>query len=72
MIGVVKSNKMMKTVVVECERLVLHPKYKKYIKKKTRLYAHDEKGECAIGDRVMVTETRPLSKLKRWRVIKKL
>ncbi|MEO0101200.1 MAG: 30S ribosomal protein S17 [candidate division WOR-3 bacterium] len=72
LVGIVKSNKMEKTVVVECERLVQHPKYKKYIKKKTRLYAHDEKNECQIGDRVMIKETRPLSKLKRWRVVKKL
>ncbi len=72
LIGVVKSNKMDKTVVVECERLVKHPKYKKYLKKKTWLYAHDEKNECQIGERVMVKETRPLSKLKRWRVVKKI
>ncbi len=71
-VGIVKSDKMDKTVVVEVTRLVKHPKYKKYIRKRTKLYAHDEKNECAIGDRVMLMETRPLSKLKRWRVIKKL
>jgi small subunit ribosomal protein S17 len=72
LIGTVISNKMEKTVVVESERLVMHPKYKKYIRKQTRCYAHDEKNECQIGDRVMIMETRPLSKLKRWRVIKRL
>ncbi|MCS7249802.1 MAG: 30S ribosomal protein S17 [candidate division WOR-3 bacterium] len=71
-IAVVKSNKMDKTVVCEVERLVMHPKYKKYIRKKTKLYAHDPNNECQIGDKVLLMETRPLSKLKRWRVVKKL
>ncbi len=71
-IGVVKSAKMQKTVVVAIERLELHPKYKKYIRKRTKLYAHDEKADCVEGDRVLVAETRPLSRLKRWRVVKKL
>lgn len=69
-IGTVLSNKMKKTVVVQVERRVLHPKYKKYIKKRTKLYAHDEKNEAKIGDCVMLVASRPLSKLKRWRVFK--
>ena len=71
-IGKVLSNKMNKTVVVQIERKVLNPKYKKYIKTRTKLYAHDEKGESKIGDQVELIETRPLSKLKRWRVSKVL
>jgi small subunit ribosomal protein S17 len=71
-VGKVMSNKMQKTVVVLVERRVLHPKYKKYIKRRTKLYAHDEKNEAKIGDRVMLLETRPLSKTKRWRVSKVL
>lgn len=69
--GVVESAKMQKTVVVSVERLELHPKYKKFIRKRTKLYAHDEKAECRQGDRVVLAETRPLSRLKRWRVVKK-
>ncbi|MEO0091300.1 MAG: 30S ribosomal protein S17 [candidate division WOR-3 bacterium] len=68
--GIVISNKMNKTVVVVVERKVLHPKYKKYITKRTKLYAHDEKNECKIGDQVLLESTRPLSKLKRWRVVR--
>jgi small subunit ribosomal protein S17 len=71
-VGRVVSAKMMKTVVVMIDRLELHPKYKKYIRKRTKLYAHDEKAECQEGDRVLLTETRPLSRLKRWRVVKRL
>ncbi len=71
-IGKVLSNKMQKTVVVLVERKVLHPKYKKYIKRRTKLYAHDEKNEAKVGDRVMLVQTRPLSKTKRWRVNKVL
>ncbi|MEO0067699.1 MAG: 30S ribosomal protein S17 [candidate division WOR-3 bacterium] len=71
-VGTVVSAKMQKTVVVETERLEQHPKYKKYIRRRTKLYAHDEKAECQEGDRVLLMETRPLSKLKRWRVVKKL
>ena len=66
--GVVSSDKMDKTVVVMVNRLVLHPVYKKYIRKKTKVKAHDEKNECHVGDKVMLIETRPLSKDKRWRV----
>ncbi len=60
--GVVSSDKMDKTVVVMVNRLVLHPTYKKYIRKRTKVKAHDEKNECHIGDKVLLTETRPLSK----------
>ena len=67
-VGVVVSDKMDKTVVVQVERLVKHPKYKKYIRKRRKFKAHDEKNECKIGDRVLIWETKPLSKDKRWRV----
>jgi small subunit ribosomal protein S17 len=67
-IGVVVSNKMQKTVVVEVERLVMHPLYHKYLRRRSRFMAHDEKNECKVGDRVQIKETRPMSKLKRWRV----
>jgi len=70
--GTVKSAKMQKTIVVEVERLEQHPKYKKYIRRRSKLYAHDERDECQAGDRVLLTETRPLSKLKRWRVVKRI
>jgi small subunit ribosomal protein S17 len=66
--GVVWSDKMNKTVIVMVNRLVLHPVYKKYIRKKKKVKAHDEKNECRIGDKVLLIETRPLSKEKRWRV----
>ena len=68
--GVVLSNKMQKTVIVSVERTVLHAKYKKYLKRLTKVKAHDEKSECRIGDRVIIVETRPLSRDKRWRVSK--
>ena len=67
-VGVVISNKMQKTVVVEVERLVMHPLYQKYLRRRSRFMAHDEKNECRIGDRVAIRETRPLSKNKRWMV----
>jgi small subunit ribosomal protein S17 len=66
--GVVSSDKMDKTVVVMVNRLVRHPVYKKYIRKRTKVKAHDEKSECHIGDKVLLIETRPVSKEKRWRV----
>ena len=66
--GVVISNKMQKTIVVEGERRLRHPTYGKVVKKKHRFYAHDEKQQCQEGDLVRIVETRPLSKLKRWRV----
>lgn len=68
-IGIVVSNKMEKTITVAIERKVQHPIYKKYFKKTTKLLAHDEKRESGIGDRVKIMETRPLSKLKRWRLV---
>jgi small subunit ribosomal protein S17 len=66
--GKVVSSKMNKTVVVAVERMVKHPLYQKYIKRTTKLYAHDEKNDAREGDTVRVVETRPLSKLKCWRV----
>ena len=69
-VGKVVSNKMDKTIVVAVENSVEHPFYKKIIKRTVKLKAHDENNECAIGDRVRVMETRPLSKEKRWRLVK--
>lgn len=69
-IGRVVSNHMQKTIVVAVQRLLRHPVYQKTIKKTSKLYAHDEKNECQIGDLVKVMETRPLSRLKRWRLLK--
>ena len=69
-IGKVVSNRMQKTIVVAVKRLLRHPVYQKTIKKTSKLYAHDEKNECQIGDLVKVMETRPLSRLKRWRLLK--
>ncbi len=66
--GVVSSDKMDKTVIVMVNRLVRHPVFKKYVRKRTKVKAHDEKNECHIGDRVLLIETRPLSREKRWRV----
>jgi small subunit ribosomal protein S17 len=68
-LGIVISNKMDKTITVAIERKVPHPIYKKYFKKTSKLMAHDEKGECHIGDKVKIMETRPLSKNKRWRLL---
>ncbi len=67
--GLVVSNKMDKTIVVAIEDNVRHPLYKKIIKRTVKLKAHDENNECNRGDRVMVMETRPLSKDKRWRLV---
>ena len=66
--GIVVSDKMDKTVVVAIEDNVRHPLYKKIIKRTVKVKAHDENNECGTGDRVLVMETRPLSKDKRWRV----
>jgi small subunit ribosomal protein S17 len=68
-IGQVISNKMNKTIVVAVERRVKHPLYKKYVKKTRTFMAHDANNECEIGDRVRIMETRPLSKLKCWRLV---
>jgi len=69
-IGKVVSNKMDKSIVVAIESRVAHPIYKKYYKKTTKLMAHDPNNECQIGDIVEIMETRPLSKRKRWRLVK--
>jgi small subunit ribosomal protein S17 len=66
--GVVVSNKMTKTVIVAVVRQVKHEAYGKYIRKTSKHFAHDEKNECQIGDRVRIVETRPMSKMKRWKV----
>ncbi len=64
--GVVVSDKMQKTVVVKVDRLVKHPLYNKYIKRSVRYKVHDEKNSCKAGDKVIISECRPLSKDKRW------
>ncbi len=69
-VGVVVSDKMDKTVVVAVDRLVRHPLYKKVVRRTSKFYAHDEHNECRVGDIVEIMETRPLSKLKRWRVVR--
>ena len=66
--GVVVSDKMDKTVVVMVERLAQHPKYKKRLKRRTKVKVHDEANRCGVGDRVLIAETRPLSREKRWAV----
>jgi small subunit ribosomal protein S17 len=68
-VGVVRSSKMDKTIVVTAERRVMHPKYGKYVKKTTKFVAHDEKNECNAGDIVKIMETRPMSKTKMWRLV---
>ncbi|QQL45830.1 30S ribosomal protein S17 [Sulfuriroseicoccus oceanibius] len=71
-VGKVVSAKMDKTIVVEFTARVPHPKFKKIIKQSKKFYAHDEKGEAQLGDKVRIVETRPLSKLKRWRLVEVL
>ena len=66
--GIVVKNKMDKTVVVQVARMIVAPLYKKYVRRRSRFMAHDEKNECRIGDTVRILESRPLSKRKRWRV----
>jgi len=68
-IGIVTSNKMEKSVVVMVETKIMHPKYGKFVKYSKKFMAHDEKGECGVGDTVKIMETRPMSKLKRWRLV---
>jgi small subunit ribosomal protein S17 len=70
--GTVVSNSMEKTVVVAVIERVRHPRYAKTVQRTKRLYAHDEESTAGVGDRVRVAETRPLSKLKRWRVVEVL
>ena len=66
--GVVVSDKMEKTVVVMVERMVQHAKYRKYLRRRSKVKAHDEQNRCGVGDRVLIAETRPLSRDKRWSV----
>ena len=68
-VGKVVSDKMEKTVVVVIERLVKHPQYKRYVRRRSRFKVHDEKNECKEGDTIRFMETRPLSKEKRWRFV---
>jgi small subunit ribosomal protein S17 len=68
--GTVTSTKMQKTVVVQVDRKVKHPLYEKFVSQRTKLYAHDENNETKVGDVVELVQTRPLSKLKRWRVVR--
>ncbi len=68
MVGVVVSDRMDKTVTVQIERLVKHSVYKKYMRRRSKYAAHDKDNACRVGDRVMIMESRPLSKTKRWRV----
>jgi len=68
-VGIVESNKMDKTITVRVDRLVKHKVYGKYIKRTTKLKAHDAANACGIGDRVKIVATRPLSKTKRWRLV---
>ena len=68
-VGQVVSNKMAKTAVVETVTRVPHPKFGKIVKQVKKFYAHDEEGKAQVGDTVRITETRPLSKLKRWRLV---
>ena len=70
LVGMVVSDKMDKTVIVLVERLVKHPLYQKYIRRRARFAAHDESNVCRTGDKVLLTGTRPLSRTKRWRVSK--
>ncbi|MEE4176173.1 MAG: 30S ribosomal protein S17 [Bacteroides sp.] len=67
--GIVVSNKMEKSIVVEVQRRVKHPKYGKFVKRSSRFMAHDDKNDCNIGDTVRIMETRPLSKNKCWRLV---
>ena len=68
-VGLVTSNKMDKSIVIQVERRVKHPIYKKFVKKSSKFLAHDENNDCNIGDTVRIMETRPLSKNKCWRLI---
>ena len=68
-VGTVTSNKMQKSVAVTVERQIIHPLYKRVVRRSTNFLAHDEKNECRVGDTVRIEETRPLSRRKRWRVV---
>ena len=67
-VGTVVSNKMDRSIVVQVERTVKHPMYHKYVRRRARFAAHDEDNTCQVGDKVLITESRPLSKTKRWRL----
>jgi small subunit ribosomal protein S17 len=69
MVGTVVSNRMEKSIVVSVERMTKHPLYKKYLKGSKKYVAHDEKNECSIGDIVRISETRPISKRKTWKLV---
>lgn len=69
LVGTVIGNQMDKTVKIQVMKLVKHKLYRKYIKRRANFSAHDHKNECRIGDKVIISETRPISKTKRWRVI---
>jgi small subunit ribosomal protein S17 len=69
-VGVVASDRMAKTIVVDVERLFEHPKYGKRMRRTARYYAHDEERQAKAGDKVEIVETRPLSKMKRWRLVR--
>ena len=68
-VGIVTSDKMSKSITVTVERRVMHAKYQKFVKRTSKFMAHDEKGEAHVGDTVRIAETRPVSKLKRWRLV---
>jgi small subunit ribosomal protein S17 len=68
-VGKVISGKMNKTIVVQVERKVKHPLYGKYLRKFSKMYAHDEDNACQVGDLVLIQQTRPLSKTKRWKLV---
>ncbi len=71
-VGIVVSDKMNKTIVVSVERRVPHPQFKKIVRRTSKFYAHDEEGKAKEGDKVEIEETRPMSKLKRWRLVEVL
>lgn len=72
LVGIVTSDRMVKTITVKVERFVRHPRFGKYLRRYTTCYAHDEKRQAKLGDRVEIMETRPLSRLKRWRLVQVL
>ncbi|TLD69130.1 30S ribosomal protein S17 [Phragmitibacter flavus] len=71
-VGSVVSDKMTKTIVVEVERRVPHPQFKKIVRRTSKFYAHDEEGKAKLGDKVRIEEIRPMSKLKRWKLVEVL
>ncbi len=69
-VGIVVKDRMDKTVLVQVERMVMHARYKKYVRRRAKYMAHDERGDYRVGDRVEIMETRPLSRHKRWRILR--